>query len=370
MRSMRTQTLADHFTIGSLMHVFPPEMVADVVARTARVERRRRLLPAQLVVYYVLAMTLFWDCSYTDVMSYVLEGLAWASDWQRRLNPPTPAAIFLARERLGPEPLELLFRAVAAPLADNRDYDAFYRGLRVMSLGEAWLDVPGSPANFAAFGHSDRSIGRCRTPPQLRLVGLAESRTHSVTNVSLQPQRTSGTDSVVDVVKELNGGMLCLADDAIYSFEHARGTGAHLLWRAGFDAVLSWEQPLRDGSYLARTTGSAGQRSSERPTVRVIEYVPGTRGSSSRGRPNRLFCTMLDPAEAPARELAQLYIEHWHINGALDDFRMDRRGKGATLRSKRPEGIYQETYAFLCTHHVLRRIVHGTFARSSEIGLT
>jgi hypothetical protein len=113
------QRLSDHISIGVLTRVFPPELVDEVVAQARRRERRARLLPARVVVYYVLAMALFADSSYEEVMRQLVEGLAWVSGWQRSWEVPSKVAISLARERLGSEPLELLFGAVASPVAGD-----------------------------------------------------------------------------------------------------------------------------------------------------------------------------------------------------------------------------------------------------------
>ena len=95
--------------------MFPPELVDAVIAQAGRRERRQRLLPARVVVYYVLAMALFSQASYEEVMRQLVEGLSWASGWQSSWEVPSKAAIFRARQRLGVEPLELLFSAVASP---------------------------------------------------------------------------------------------------------------------------------------------------------------------------------------------------------------------------------------------------------------
>src|ERR1700731_3854510 len=70
------QRLTDHISIGVLTRVFPPELVDRGVAEAGRVEQRHRLLPARVVVYYVLAMALFADSSYEEVMRALVEGLS------------------------------------------------------------------------------------------------------------------------------------------------------------------------------------------------------------------------------------------------------------------------------------------------------
>ena len=102
------QRLSDHISIGVLTRVFPPELVDRVVAESGRTELRHRLLPARVVVYYVLGLALFRQASYEEVMRKLVEGLSWASGWAQAWNVPTKAALFKARTRLGPEPLEAL----------------------------------------------------------------------------------------------------------------------------------------------------------------------------------------------------------------------------------------------------------------------
>ena len=57
------QRLSDHISIGLLTRVFPPDVVDRVVLEAGRTEQRQRLLPARVVVYYVLGLALFGHCS-------------------------------------------------------------------------------------------------------------------------------------------------------------------------------------------------------------------------------------------------------------------------------------------------------------------
>ena len=53
------QRLSDHISIGMLTRVFPPDVVDKVIAQAGRIEQRQRLLPARVVVYYVLGLALY-----------------------------------------------------------------------------------------------------------------------------------------------------------------------------------------------------------------------------------------------------------------------------------------------------------------------
>jgi hypothetical protein len=346
-----------------LTRVFPPELVDRVVVEAGRVEQRHRLLPARVVVYYVLAMALFADASYEEVMRALVEGLAWVSGWRQVWEVPAKGSIFKARSRLGREPLELLFEAVAGPLADERTVGAFYRRWRLMSLDGTCLDVADTPANEQEFGRpgsSRREGGGAFL--QLRLVALSETGTHAICAAALGPL-SSGENALADeLVPRLQPGMLCLADRGFYSFarwQNARSTEAQLLWRVGAHLLLPREQQLDDGSYLTRIYANQPDQRAHRDgqQVRVVEYRLDD-GRSDPEQRYRLLTTILDPDQAPGDELGVLYHERWEIENALDELKVHQRGPRVVLRSKAPDGVYQEAYGYLCTHYAIRRLMH------------
>jgi transposase IS4-like protein/DDE family transposase len=358
------QRLSDHISIGVLTRVFPPELVDAVVAEAGRAERRQRLLPARVVVYYVLAMALFSGASYEEVMRQLVEGLSWESGWQRSWAVPSKAAIFRARQRLGPEPLELLFGAVAGPLASASTRGAFYRGLRLMSLDGTCLDVADTPQNAQAFGRpgSSRRAGGGAFP-QLRLVALSECGTHAITDAALGGYQTPENTLADELLASLGPGELCLADRGFYSFQRfgaARQTGAQLLWRVRSDLTLTREQPLSDGSFMTRLYPRQVDQRPKRAGVpaRVIEYGLDDPGLPQAQDRYRLLTTILEPDAAPANELAALYSERWELEGTLDELKTHQRGARVVLRSKHPDGVYQEAYGYLCTHYAIRRLMH------------
>ncbi len=363
------QRLSDHISIGVLTRVFPPELVDAVVAEAGRGERRARLLPARVVVYYVLAMALFSDASYEEVMRQLVEGLSWVSGWERAWAVPSKAAIFKARQRLGPEPLELLFGAVAAPLASKRTRGAFYRGLRLMSLDGTTLDVADTRENVAVFGRPGSARGHgVGAFPQIRLVGLAECGTHAITSAALGPYTTSELVLADELLGWLGPGVLCLADRGFYSFQrfqNAHATGAQLLWRVGSNVKLEREQPLEDGSFLTHIQRIRHGRDRHIATpARVVDYTledPGLPASEQR---YRLVTTILDPEQAPAPELAALYRERWELEGVIDELKTHQRGPRIVLRSKHPDGVIQEAYGYLCTHYAIRRLLHDAALRA------
>lgn len=358
------QRLSDHISIGVLTRVFPPDLVDRVVFEAGRSEVRHRLLPARVVVYYVLGLALFSQASYEEVMRDLVEGLSWASGWAQSWSVPTKAALFKARARLGPEPLRALFSEVAVPLATPQTRGAWYRGWRLMSIDGTCLDVADTPANAAEFGRPGSGRGQGTGAfPQVRLVGLAECGTHALTGAAMGACTTGETTLTRDLLPLLGESMLVLADRNFYSFElwtEAAATGAQLLWRTKAGHVLPAHERLPDGSYLARLRRCVNYKMRRTDVVvRVIDYALDDPGRPQAEPRYRLITTILDPQAAPAAELAALYPQRWEFETALDELKTHQRGPRVVLRSKMPDGVTQEVYGYLCVYYAIRWLMHA-----------
>src|SRR5712692_3845591 len=174
--------LADRIGVGVLARVFPPEMVDRVVDRAGVREQRKRTLPARVVVYYLLAMVLFFQSGYGEVWNKLVAGLDWARRFQARMSlgmQPSPAAITYARQRLGWQVMASLLEAVAGPQAGQEQERAFAAGMRLAAVDGMCLDLPDTPENGAEFGYPGNDAGRGPFP-QIRVVGLGECGTRAV----------------------------------------------------------------------------------------------------------------------------------------------------------------------------------------------
>lgn len=74
------ERLTDRISIGVLARAIPRDLVDDVLAETGRREKRRRRLPAHVVVYFVVAMAIFRD-SYEEVLRKLVNGLRFLGNW-------------------------------------------------------------------------------------------------------------------------------------------------------------------------------------------------------------------------------------------------------------------------------------------------
>lgn len=345
--------------MGVLTRVFPAHVVDEVIASCGRTEQRHRSLPARVMAYFAIGMGLHSEGSYEDVLSLLTDGLSWSSGWSESWALPSKSAIFQARARLGPEPVEALFRRVAMPVATAQTPGAWLAGRRLVALDGTTLDVADSVENGAWFGRPGVNKGEQSAFPQARLVALAECATHAIFDAEVGAYTTSEIDLAKVLVERLAPGMLLIADRGFCGYplwRKAAATGADLLWRARSNMAPRHVEDLADGSWLAelRPGGNAG-RTAEPAPIRVIEFtIDDGRGETE---PYRLFTTLLDPSEASAGELAAAYVHRWEIELAFDELKTHQRGARTVLRSKSPDLVHQEIWGYLCCHYAIRTLM-------------
>jgi hypothetical protein len=360
--------ITDYISLGVVAKTFPLAGVKSVLAATGRDSIRQRDLPAHVVVYYVIALALYMQCSYREVLRCLLEGIQWLVNPTVKIKVAGKSGISQARTRLGVEPLRRLHDEVVRPIAVEATKGAWYRGWRVVSLDGSTMDVADESANEEAFGRPGASRGHSAYP-QLRFVSLVENGTHVLFGTQMGDYGTAEIALAKGAVGGLSEGMLCLADRHFFGFEfwnEARARGADLLWRIRNNLQLPCEKRLGDGSYLSRIYPSPRDRRHQANgvEVRVIDYrLEGVAGAQPI---YRLLSTILDPEQAPAQQLAALYHERWEIETALDELKTHLRGARIVLRSKTPDLVRQEFYGLLMAHFAIRGLIHEAALKADE----
>jgi len=352
--------VSDYVSLGVVAKAFPAGKVRQILRETGTQSVRERALPAHVVVYYVIALSLYMQVSCREVLRCLLEGLEWLSKSGVRVQVAGKSGISQARKRLGCEPIRELHDQVVSPVATPKTRGAWYGSWRIVSLDGSTLDVADTRANEQAFGRPGASRGSSAYP-QIRFVSLVENGTHVLFGSRMDGCRTGEVTLAGQAIGSLAKGMLCLADRNFFGFElwqKAHSTGSELLWRVKKNVRLVPLERLADGSYLAKIYPSAKGRRNLRNaiTVRVIEYR--LVGMPDAEPVYRLVTTVLDPTQAPANELAALYHERWEVETALDELKTHLRGSKIVLRSKTPELVRQEFYGLMMAHFAVRGLMH------------
>ncbi|MEO7650546.1 MAG: IS4 family transposase [Bryobacteraceae bacterium] len=360
--------ITDYISLGVVTKTFPLEKIGAALAASGKESVRHRDLPAHVVVYYVIALALYMQSSYREVLRCLLEGIQWLVEPGAAINVAGNSGISQARTRLGWEPVRQLHDEVVRPVAVAATKGAWYRAWRLVSVDGSTLDVADEKGNSDAFGRPGASRGESAYP-KIRFVSLVENGTHVLFGSRMADYATSEIALAKTVLPSLGKGMLCLADRGFFGFEmwkQAAATGADLLWRARKNIHLPCEKRLPDGSYLSRIYPSQQDQRRGRNgiVVRVIEYrLEGVEGAEPL---YRLATTILDHELAPATELAALYHERWEIETAFDELKTHLRGAHIVLRSKTPDLVRQEFYGLLMAHFAVRGLMHEAALRADK----
>lgn len=342
-------------SIGGLTTHIPLATVEAAIAQHHKQSQRDRLLPAPLVAYFVIALALFHPYPLREVLRCLLDGLRHLTR-SATLHVPiaTKAPISKARTRLGVEVLATLCRQVLRPLATATTRGAWFHGWRVVALDGTTFAVPDQPGNRDAFGlHGAHAF------PLVRMVALIEVGTHVIFHAAFDASRVDEGTLAERLLGALTSHMLLIEDRGFVGYggwRQVHATGAAILCRVRKNMHLPCLRRLNDGSYLSELPPPRDVAGPPIP-VRVIEYtLQGVPGAEPR---YRLCTSLLDPAEAPAVELAALYHERWEAEGVFDEGKTHLRGGAhVVLRSKTPELVRQELYGYLLAHFVVRAVLH------------
>ena len=364
----------DQVSLGVLVSAVPRDAVDVAVAACGVGDKRSGgKLPAHVTAYLTMGLCLFSEDDYEEVATKVTGSLSAWGCWDAGWSVPTAGGITQARKRLGPTVLAEVFEQVAAPVADMLTRGAWLRGWRLLAIDGFEVDVPDTKGNAAEFGYAGSGDNRSAFP-KARVVALAECATHAFVAAEVGAWSTGEKTLANRLYPRLRRDELLTADRNFYSFDAwglAAGSGAALLWRAPTQLRLPVVRVLSDGTYLsvlinpkirgaARRAGilAAAREGAELdPTqahlVRVVEYDVPDREGNGTGELIVLLSTITDPAAAHADELAAGYHQRWEEETGNDQLKTHLRGPGKILRSRLPELVYQEIWAWLLVHHAL-----------------
>ena len=211
-----------------------------------------------------------------------------------------------------------LMRRVLRPRATRAHREAFWRGWHVVALDGTTFSLTNTP-------QVQGTVRKART--RRGLAAFAKMTTAVLLEVGLHNPLAAAIGRQGESEWVLGQRLLAqlpkravLLGDRLYGVAafvvHARTAcarvGSHFLLRASRSTKPRLRKRLRDGTRLIAIAVRARQRPAtitEWLEVREIRVRVGRRGH--RGHELRLWTSLVDPATAPALELAQLYAHRW-----------------------------------------------------------
>lgn len=361
-RKIEGHRFSDTISFAVISRFIPCDMINNVLDRFNKGTKRNRLLPAYIMIYYIIALGFYFESSSRDVLRFLLGSLRDLLPDGSSIPTACKSAISQARTRIGKEPVIALYDEIVRPIAIEKTEGAYYKNRLLVAMDGSKLDVADTEENTNYFGKqkygSSNGLKGEGAFPLMRFLSLVEVGTHVIFETVYSKFSTSEFTLGKMILEKVKPNMLVLADRMFFTYETLKITvekGADLLWRIKKNTKFKIVERLPDGSCLAKIYPSERdwKKDSSGIIVRLIEY-------RIKGKQElyRLVTTMLDQIEAPAEELAALYSERWTVEIVYDELKNHTREKKVFLKSKTPDLAIQEFYGLLLAHYAIRGVMH------------
>jgi hypothetical protein len=328
-----------------------PSWIEQALHATGSASLRRRRLPAEQVVWLVIAMALMRDRSIHDVVCKLDLALPGPS------LTVVPSVVAEARARLGEQPLEWLFVVSADHWAHQSAAAHRWRGLSLYGADGTTLRVADSPENAAFFGYAN-SVRGASGYPMVRAVALMALRSHLVAAISFGPYATGELSYASDLWPSVPSESLTILDKGFFSAAvliplSRDGADRHWLTRAKSNLRWRTVQRLSRNDQIVEMTVSKAARRQD-PTLPETWRARAITYQRKGFRPQTLLTSMLDAERYPAAEIIPLYHERWELELGYGEIKTDLLDGGPTIRSKSPAAVRQELWGVLLAYNLVR----------------
>lgn len=329
----------------------PFEWIDEALDYKGKASIRTRRLPAQQVVWLVIALALYRHLSIAEVLDDLDLALPDLKD-----RCATPSAACQARQRLGAEPLQWLFERSAKAWHSQDSAKFLFHGLNLFAIDGTTLRLADSPANREHFGAQAYANGKLASFPQTRGVTLTCVPTHLVLDARFGPYKTSEAVLAKDILHSIPNDSLTILDRGFLSAEilcqlSDNGQQRHFLIPA--KSNTKWkliDGTVDDGLVEMKVSDEAMKRDA---TLKATWRARAIR-IHSEGNLTYLLTSLTDQVAFPAQEMVQCYWRRWEIETSYREIKQSMLGSAHTLRSMTVDGVKQEIWGALIAYNLLR----------------
>ena len=338
--------------LDRLAEHLPTAWIEEALAATGTASIRRRRLPAEQVVWLVIALALYRHQSMPEVLAALDLALPSATEL-----PVSKSAVTQARQRLGAAALEWLFHQTAHAWCRQDAERHDWQGLSLWAMDGTTFRTPDSADNRAHFGAQAYASGKVASYPQVRAVSVTAIHTHLVSDIAFGEYGQNEMLYAKTLVGRIADHSLTVFDRGFLCAEILLGltlSGQERHYLIPAKSNTKWE--VLSGSaddYLVRMRVSpqARAKAPELPEQWVARAV---RMISTNGKQRILLTSLLDRRRFKADTLAACYRRRWEIETSYRELKQSMLGQALTLRSQQPAGVEQEIWGALIAYNLVR----------------
>lgn len=330
----------------------PYEWIKRAVAYTGKASIRQRRLPAEQVVWLVIALALYRHQSISEVVDDLDLALP-------DLQAPfvSKSAVAQARQRLGSAPLKALFELSAQAWVEQDSKQYRFKGLNLFAMDGTTLKTADTPEHRAHFGAQVYPGNTISSYPQVRGVTLTAVPTHLIRSATFGPYGINEMLYAKELLGSIPNDSLTVLDKGFLSAEilcglTSVGTNRHFIIPA--KANTKWQMidgTSDDAVVVMRVSPQARKKCPGLPEVwqaRAITIL------DQSARKRVLLTSLFDRKRYTAADIAACYTRRWQIETSYRELKQTMMGAALTLRSRTVEGVYQEIWGALTAYNLVR----------------
>lgn len=339
----------DFNRLGELL---PVEWIEAALVACGKASVRKRRLPAEQVVWLVIALALYRRLPVKEIVDTL--DLALPELNERCI---TTSATTQARQRLGAQPLRWLFEATAMRWIEQDEARFQFHGLSVLAMDGTTLRLADSEANRAHFGAQNYPNNKVASYPQARGVTLIMLATQIIRDARFGPYKTSEVTFAHELLTSVPPNSLTVIDRGFLSAELLcnlvrNETNRHFLIPS--KSTTKWK--LLEGTEddgLVEMAVSAHARQSD-PTLPRTWQARAIRVMTSAQKVTYLLTSLTDRKQFKAKEIIACYMLRWRIETSYRELKHSMMGSALTLRSTSVDGSEQEIWGAMIAYNLIR----------------
>ena len=348
---------------GILFEDVLSEVEIDEHCRALGYTWRERIFTPLVTLWAFLSQVLSADGSCRDAVAQVLgflfetKGLTVSHD---------PSSYCAARRRLPAELMPSLTRLVARKLRDKVPEEILWHGRRVRLVDGSSVQMPDTEDNQKKFPQPSAQARGCGFPVA-RVVALFDLVSGAVLDMAMGALSKAETTLFREIWSALEVRDVVVADRLFCSYADIvllQNRGVECVFRLHVRRKVDWHEGRPLGRNDRLITWPKGPRPDwmspedfaaipDELTLRHIRFRCTTPGF--RAREIILVTTLLDEKEYPASEIAELYDRRWDVE--TDFAHLKTTMKMDLLRTRTPEMVYREIWAYLLAYNLIRTLM-------------
>jgi hypothetical protein len=330
----------------------PYEWVEAALGASGKASIRHRRLPAQQVVWLVIALALYRHKSVKEIVDSLDLALPEVDD-----RCITSSATTQARRRVGAEPIRWLFESSALKwIAQDQDQFLFH-GLSLLAMDGTTLRLADSTANREHFGAQNYADEKVASYPQARGVTLMMVATQLIRDARFGPYKTSEITFAHELLASVPDDSLTIIDRGFLSAQllcnlASAGRNRHFLIPAKSNTKWTVVEGSDTDALVEMEVSSAARKNDA--TLPKTWRTRALRVVDDKGKIGYLLTSLTDRKAFKAADLIACYSRRWRIETSYRELKHTMLGSALTLRSMTVDGTQQEIWGAMIAYNLIR----------------